>query len=160
MLSSLSKLARSTFTRSTSLARMPCAVMNRTIVHDIEREPGYHADEMEKVRDLEGGPFVMANLIKIKDMDSWQKYVNAFLERFEAVDIIYGGSRERGDPIIIGDKDFNDFDLIILARYPSAKAFFDIANSDTYAHEVYPMRRAAVEKAQLVLTRPFPPPEE
>ena len=159
MLSSLSKLARSTFTRSTSLTRMPCAAMNRTIAHGIEREPGVNDEEIEKVRKLEGGPFVMMNLIKIKDMDAWQKYVGTFLERFEAADIIYAGSRARDDPIPIGDKDFHDYDLIILARYPTAQDFLDISESDEYTQEVYPMRRAAVEKAQLVLTRPIPPPE-
>lgn len=164
MLSSLSKIARS---RASTLSRnllFPAQrVSDRTFVtdtHDVDREPLWNLDEFAKYREMKDeGPFIMVNLVKIKDRDSWDKYVEAFFSRFEA-DVVYAGTRERSDPVVIGSKDFNDWDLTILVRYKTAAAYFDIIDSDEYTLEVYPMRKAAVERAHLIMTRPFPDPEE
>jgi uncharacterized protein (DUF1330 family) len=96
------------------------------------------------------GPVTMINLLKFRQdggRELYAKYVKEsgrFIESVEAKVIFLGKTREllNGSEI---------WDVLMLVRYPSRKAFIKMINNPEYL-EVHKLREAALERAVLYAT--------
>lgn len=97
-------------------------------------------------------PFVMLNLLKFKKeggKDAYFRYIKEsgpFVEGVGAKVLYFGKANE----LLNGTQ---DWDIVILVRYPSRKAFLRMANNPDYL-KVHEFREAALERAVLYATDP------
>ncbi len=111
---------------------------------------------LELIHAPDEGPVVMLNLLKFKErsddgggrgVDEYNRYGEAVTKMVEA----RGGTllwQGRADQILIGDAD-ESWDAVALVRYPSRKAFVEMATSQEYeqAHE---HREKGLERTVLI----------
>ncbi len=98
--------------------------------------------------DLDTGPVVVLNLLKFKSPDS----VRAYLDYIRGVsatcadsgfELIYAGAlKER----IQGD--IGEWDVVLLARYPSRRACYEMFRADKY-QQFHPLAEEALERRVL-----------
>jgi len=98
-------------------------------------------------------PFVMLNLLKFKTeggRDSYFRYIKESAPFVEAVgaEVVYFG---KPGELLQGTE---EWDLLMLVKYPSRKAFLKMANNPDYL-KVHEYRAAAVERAVLYATDPI-----
>jgi uncharacterized protein (DUF1330 family) len=106
------------------------------------------------------GAVVMLNLLKFKEaaqgesgsgQDAYQRYGDAAVAMIEkrGGSIIWQG---RADQILIGDPS-EDWDTVVLVKYPSRKAFIEMVSNPEYekAHE---HREAGLERTIVVACSP------
>ena len=102
----------------------------------------------EMLASKEEDPVVMVNLMKIKDQDELDRYV----QMVAPLIVELGGSFEFSRPVagnIVGDA---DWDTIALVRYPSRRAFAEMQLSDAYTIAV-PHRIAGLERADVFVVK-------
>lgn len=100
------------------------------------------------------GPVVMLNLIKFQPdggQESYRKYTEAVAPLLAAVEgeIVYMG---RGAELVIGSDD-NDWDLVLLVRYPSRGHMLKMATSSAYA-EIKHLRDDSLSRSVVLSTDP------
>jgi len=97
-------------------------------------------------------PFVMLNLLKFKDgagREAYSRYIaesRPFAESVGAKVIYFGRARE----LLNGTE---TWDIVMLVRYPSRKAFLEMANNPDYL-KAHGFRAEALERAVLYATDP------
>jgi hypothetical protein len=114
-------------------------------------------DEIEAMRsDVPPGPVIMVNLVKFKPgggKDSYGKYIKtaslAATQCGTAIEILYAG--KAGKDVAAGDQ----WDMVILARYPSFDAFADFVSHPIYQDEAIPLRTIGLEKALFMVSQPI-----
>ena len=111
---------------------------------------GVVADE-EVLRSLlrsdDDSPFVMVNLMKVRDQDELDSYSRMVLPLITK----HGGSYVHGGPVgghVVGE---SEWDFVALVRYPSRRAFAEMMLSEEYARAVA-HRIAGVERAEAFTT--------
>ena len=98
------------------------------------------------------GPFVMLNLLKIKNEGGWEAYSRyikesrPFLENVGAKLLYFGKAKELLNGI-------ETWDIVMLVQYPSRKAFLKMANNPDYL-KVHSFREEALDRAVLYATDP------
>ncbi len=100
------------------------------------------------------GPVVVLNLMKFR-ADGGQE---AYAEYMKVVGTIVDGLGV--EPLYAGmaGKDFaagEEWDMVLLARYPNFEAFANLMTHPTYVNEAIPHRETALEKAMLMMTQPM-----
>ena len=98
-------------------------------------------------------PFVMLNLLKFKKPDGRAAYLRYIAESGPYVkgvgaEVIYFG---KAAELIYGSE---KWDAVMLVRYPSRKAFLQMANDPGYL-EAHQFREQALERAVLYATDPI-----
>lgn len=101
--------------------------------------------------DEHDGPVVMLNLVKYRQPDGKQQYLDysrGFVPLLKQLGgtILWGGDVTG---IAIGDDIADAWDYAVLVRYPSRQAFVDVMTSDAYA-AINPHRLAALTKHLLL----------
>ena len=96
-------------------------------------------------------PIVMINLLKFKPdggAESYQVYKDKFTELMadKGVELIYSGDSQM---TVIGHE---EWDEVILARYPSLKAFIEM-NRDPEYLKIANYRHDGLEDSRLIMTR-------
>ncbi|MCP4161355.1 MAG: DUF1330 domain-containing protein [Deltaproteobacteria bacterium] len=105
------------------------------------------------------GPVVMVNLLKFKRVDgktnesykSYQKYMHKtapFLKKVNGK-LIYIGELAQ---VFIGD-DSDNWDLCLLVKYPSGKAFIEMITDQEYL-KIQNYRENSLENSALLVTKP------
>jgi uncharacterized protein (DUF1330 family) len=100
-----------------------------------------------------GGPVVMLNLLRFKEegRESYERYgreIQPFLEQVGA-EVVYIGDCSTA----LVAPDVHEWDMVLLARYPSRRAFAEmVANPDYQA--ITGLRTAALSEAVLQATVP------
>lgn len=97
-------------------------------------------------------PFVMLNLLKFKPEGGRKAYMRYVVESEPFVkgvgaEVIYFG---KATEMVYGSE---DWDFVMLVRYPSRKAFLQMANDPGYL-EVHKYREDGLERAVLYATDP------
>lgn len=100
-------------------------------------------------------PVVMLNLLRFIDggRDLYQQYSTAFRETFApryGVEVIYAGD---GDAALVAE-DGQQWDAVLLVRYPSRKAFSQMVADPEY-QQITHLRSGALQEAVLQPTRPW-----
>ena len=113
---------------------------------------------MTALRNLDDQPFFMANFLAIADLGMWQQYnaaVDAVFKR-SGGEAVYAG-RLRGAPVPVkGDGiDTSDYNVLLLVKYPSSKAFLEFIDSPEY-QAAYHLRLGALEHGKSTLITSFP----
>ena len=104
-----------------------------------------------------GGPVFMCNLLRFADggRASYEAYsravVSTFLPRYGG-EVVYSGL---GDHPLVAE-DGQDWDAVVIVRYPSRQAFCDMVADPEY-QEVTRLRSDALEEAVLQPTSPWRP---
>lgn len=99
------------------------------------------------------GPFVMLNLIKFKGesgRETYDRYIKEsgpYAQKVGA-EILYLG---KGAEMLYGSE---DWDMVMLVKYPSRKAFLQMAKDPGYL-KVHALREQALERAVLYATDPI-----
>ncbi len=98
-------------------------------------------------------PFVMLNLLKFKKEGGREAYLRYVAESGPYVkgvgaEVIYFG---KASELVYGSE---DWDVVMLVRYPSRKAFLQMANDPGYL-KVHEYREEALERAVLYATDPI-----
>ncbi len=106
--------------------------------------------------DLDSGPIVVLNLLKFKTEESAQtylEYASRVMKAFgeQGIEVLYAGSLKEKVQGRIGD-----WDIVLLARYPNRRTFYDMLRSDEY-QSISPLREAALEDAVLWPSEPVLP---
>ena len=118
-------------------------------MYDVDVDPK-QLDEFTKNSDQ--GPFLMLNLLKLKKDGGDKDYARYLAESSPFAEAIGATVEYFGIPqeLLTGKE---DWDLIMLIRYPSRQAFLDLINDPGYlkAHE---WRHKGVERAVLYPTSP------
>lgn len=102
----------------------------------------------------EDQPVVMINLLRFNKPDGVRHYeryareVEPHLARVGGTPIYAGTS----DALVIGEGLRPWWDAILVVRYPTRQAFWDMVTGEGYA-EVHEHRAAALERAELIATR-------
>ena len=136
------------------LLRVPATRYRRAMVSN-EKDPAAFAEMAGRDPNE---PVVMLNLLKYRDMaaegagvdgmtgeEAYRTYGRAFAElnpRFGGEPVWMG----RAQASVIGDE---DWDLIILVRYPTRQQFIDMINDPDY-QAIAPIRSAALADSRLV----------
>jgi uncharacterized protein (DUF1330 family) len=102
-----------------------------------------------------GGPVVMLNLLRFQPGGD-AKY-GAYAEQFEAaginakydIEVLYAGV---GSTALVAD-DGQDWDMVVLVRYPSRQRFVDMVNDPTYQQFEH-LRTEALVESVLQATNP------
>jgi uncharacterized protein (DUF1330 family) len=99
-------------------------------------------------QNLDTGPVVVLNLLKFKPGDSLKTYLTYIKRVMEecgdsGIELIYAGNLKEQ----IQD-DISDWDAVLLARYPSRRACYEMFRSDAY-QALSPLREAALENGVL-----------
>jgi uncharacterized protein (DUF1330 family) len=87
------------------------------------------------------GPVVMVNLVRLRERsldgdgsgwDAYHRYSSAVIKLIKARGgtVIWAGQPEA---VALGAPDGNDWDYVVLVKYPSRAAFLDMMTSDAYA---------------------------
>ena len=122
-----------------------------------EREAGYDEAQMNELRALGDTPFVMLNLLKIVNLELWTNYYTAVDEKFKAVgaENLYSGKMS-GAPVPIKAEgiDTSEYNLVLLNKFPSADAFFELIDSAEY-QAAYHFRFNSLEKGKSSLIVTF-----
>ncbi len=100
------------------------------------------------------GPVVMLNLIRFKadgGQESYLRYTQAVAPLLAGVggEVVYMG---RGAELVIGTDD-NDWDLVLLVRYPTRGHMLKMATSTAYA-EIKHLRDDSLIRSVLLATDP------
>ena len=100
------------------------------------------------------GPVVMLNLLKFKPdggQASYRKYTEAVAPLLAEVEgeVVYMG---RGAELVIGTED-DDWDLVVVVRYPSRGHMLKMATSGAYA-EIKHLRDDSLSRSVLLATDP------
>ncbi|TWR24710.1 hypothetical protein FPZ43_17565 [Mucilaginibacter pallidiroseus] len=101
------------------------------------------------------GPVLMLNLIKFKDKRVYfEEYIPAFEEVVKQLGIDGVDVKVVSEVVanIIAD-DNDQWDEVVLVEYPSAEAFFSIAQSEVYHTIANPLRLAGTAELKLIMTR-------
>lgn len=103
-------------------------------------------------------PVVMVNLVKFKQPDGLQRYVQYGREVAPHLDRVGAVIRYSGvaPTFILGEGEKPWWDAIVIAEYPSLAAFMAMVTSPDYA-AVQEHRTAALERGELIATSPAPP---
>lgn len=110
--------------------------------------------ELEALRDqVEPGPVVMINLLKFKQpggREAFGRYgqVSGPLILRQQGEVVYAG--EAG-PVIAGGQ---DWDMVILVRFPDIDHFIGLAGDPVYQAEAPALREAALERTLWMVSRP------
>lgn len=123
-------------------------------MYDVEVDP---KQLKEFTRNSNQGPFVMLNLLKFKKEDGRKNYARYMAESGPFVKEVGASVEYLGIPneLLTGKE---DWDLLLLVRYPSRKAFLDLISNPGYLKS-HKWREKAVERAVLYPTAPTTPPE-
>lgn len=120
------------------------------------------ADQLASLEALPAdAPVVMVNLLQFTQPDGMKYYlkysaaVAPLLARVGAT-VRYSGSAEFH---VIGEQDRPWWDVIIAIEYPSPTAFLEMVSSQKYAN-IHDYRAAALQRAELVVTSPWPATQE
>jgi uncharacterized protein (DUF1330 family) len=103
-----------------------------------------------------GGPVVMLNLLRFAEggRESYDRYAEAlrttFLSRYGA-EVLYAG--DGSTPLVA--EDGQDWDAVLLVRYPSRAAFSEMVADPEY-QQVTHLRSEALTEAVLQATTPWP----
>jgi uncharacterized protein (DUF1330 family) len=97
-------------------------------------------------------PFVMLNLLKLKTEGGREAYLRYIAESGPFVkgvgaEVIYFG---KANELLNGTE---GWDIVMLVKYPSRKAFLKMANDPDYL-KVHELRKQALERAVLYATDP------
>lgn len=111
-------------------------------------------------------PVVMLNLIRFEESakpgmgadgltgeQAYRRYIEAFgvmQQRYES-ELVFLGT---GHPAVIGPVD-ERWDLVLLVRYPTRKAFTDMATDPEYLESIVRLRTAAVADSRLIPMTPL-----
>lgn len=112
------------------------------------------AAEIESLREQVGpGPVVMVNLLKFREpngREAMARYgqVTAPLVARSRGEVVYAG--EAG-PVLAGRE---DWDSVILVRFPDIDAFIALAADPVYQGEARPLREQALERTLWMVSRP------
>ena len=106
--------------------------------------------------DLDTGPIVVLNLLKFKSPESislYLEYVRKVSERCanSGVELLYAGALKEQ---IQGD--IGDWDIVLLARYPSRRACYEMFRSETY-QQCHPLAEEALARRVLWPCEPVLP---
>lgn len=110
--------------------------------------------EIEALREqVAPGPVVMLNLLKFREpggRDAMARYgqVTAPLVARSQGEVVYAG--EAG-PVIAGRE---DWDTVILVRFPDIESFIALAADPVYQTEARPLREEALERTVWMVSRP------
>ncbi len=102
--------------------------------------------------DLDTGPVVVLNLLKFKSPDSVRPYLD-YIRGVSAacadsgIELIYAGQLKEQ---IQGD--IGDWDVVLVVRYPSRRAFLDLVSDPRYL-ALAPYKFAALHLALVPVTR-------
>lgn len=113
-----------------------------------------------------GEPVVMLNLIRYEEIaksgmgvdgltgeQAYRRYVEAFgvmQQRYKS-ELVFLGTAH---PAVIGPPE-ERWDLVLLVRYPTRKAFTDMASDPEYLESIAPLRTAAVADSRLIPMTPL-----
>lgn len=110
-------------------------------------------EAMAAAAEANAEPFVMLNLLKFKNEGGRESYLRYIKEagpyvREVGAEVIYFG---KANELLNGSE---TWDVVMLVRYPSRKAFLQMANNPDYlkVHDAY--REKALERAVLYATDP------
>jgi uncharacterized protein (DUF1330 family) len=112
------------------------------------------ADEIEALRDqVAPGPVVMVNLLKFKQpggLAAMARYgtVTAPLIQRQKGEVVYAG---QAGPVVSGRE---DWDMVILVRFPDIDAFIGLAADPVYQTEARPHREEALERTLWMVSTP------
>jgi uncharacterized protein (DUF1330 family) len=113
------------------------------------------ADLKRYLQEDPGGPVVMLNLLRYAEggRELYARYAAAltdtFLPRYGG-EVLYAG--EGSTPLVA--ESGQDWDAVLLVRYPSRQAFSDMVRDPEY-QQVTELRTRAVTEAVLQATRPW-----
>ncbi len=101
----------------------------------------------ELSRNPNDGPVTMLNLLKFKKEGGAESYARYARESNRFVEGVGGRLVFSGRPkeLLNGSE---DWDLVLLVRYPSRKAFLEMANDPEYL-KIHAFRKKALERAVL-----------
>ena len=111
--------------------------------------------ELEALRArVDPGPVVMVNLLKFKQPDgraAFGRYgqITAPLIQREKGEIVYAG---QAGPVVAGRE---DWDMVILVRFPDIGHFIGLAADPVYQTEARPVRDEAVERTIWMVSQPL-----
>lgn len=113
--------------------------------------------EIEAMRnEVPPGPVVMVNLVKFKPgggKEAYGQYIKATTgaaaQSGAAIELLYAG--RAGKDVAAGEQ----WDIVILARYPSFAAFADFVTHPIYQNEAIPFRTIGLEKALFMVSQPI-----
>ena len=116
---------------------------------DIQNNPNQFQALADNKNDA---PFVMLNLLKFKKQGGRQAYLRYIAEAGPFVEgvgakVLYFG---KANELLNGTE---SWDIVMLVRYPSRKAFLEMANDPGYL-KVHAYREQALERAVLYATDP------
>ena len=114
-------------------------------------------EEIEVMRkEVPLGPVVMVNLVKFKPgggKAAYGEYIKATsgaaAQSGANIEILYAG--RAGKDVAAGEQ----WDIVILARYPSFDSFADFVTHPIYQNEAIPFRTAGLEKALFMVSQPL-----
>jgi uncharacterized protein (DUF1330 family) len=102
-----------------------------------------------------GGPVVMLNLLRFRADGGRERYLE-YVEHFRATaapfgaEVLYAGE---GSTALVADPG-QDWDAVLLVRYPSRQAFSDMVRDPAYGGGTH-LRSEALEEAVLQATVPW-----
>ncbi|MBW2360688.1 MAG: DUF1330 domain-containing protein [Deltaproteobacteria bacterium] len=113
-------------------------------------------DEVQP-EDLDTGPVVVLNLLKFKpgsSLETYLEYVNGVMAEFSelGIEAVYAGKLEERIQGEIGD-----WDAVVVVRYPSRRACYEMFRSEKYQEEISPWAEAALERRVLWPSEPVLP---
>ncbi len=110
--------------------------------------------EIEAMRsEVPPGPVVMVNLVKFKPgggKKAYGQYIKATMPAAQhaGIELIYAGVA--GKDVAAGE----EWDMVLLARYPNFDAFADFVTHPIYQNEAIPFRTIGLEKALFMVSQP------
>ena len=113
-------------------------------------------EEVEALRGQVGpGPVVMVNLLKFKQPDglaAMARYgeITAPLIQRQKGEVVYAG---QAGPVVSGRE---DWDMVILVRFPDIEAFIGLAADPLYQTQARPLREEALERTVWMVSQPAP----
>ena len=122
----------------------------------MEINPLATLDEVEP-EDIDSGPVVILNLLKFKNGDSLDTYLDYLAGVMKAcgersgIELVYGGELKEQ---IQGD--IGNWDAILIVRYPTRRHVYEMFRSDEY-QEFNPLAEAALDKRVLWSSEPVFP---
>lgn len=120
------------------------------MAHFIEAEPDVWAAVKAAPRD---GPVVMLNLLRFDAANDGAARYARYVQAVAPLLLEHGAELEyAGEDCasVIGDE---PWDLLLLVRYPSKQAFFDMVESEAY-QAIAGLRSGALVDSRLVMTTP------
>lgn len=110
--------------------------------------------EVEALREQVGpGPVVMVNLLKFRQPEGLAAFgrygqITAPLIQRQQGEVLYAG---RAGPVIAGRE---DWDLVILVRFPDIEAFIGLAADPVYQSDARAERELALERTIWMVSQP------